>query len=146
MMLTKTYKNCLVFISILLISGCATTNSSTFKREDGAYRGIFFVKYDLPIFSGDMPKEYPYKTLGRVEGKCKQQSIADRMLFHEGVVVQMIKARQACIGNAKALGANGVINIIDHHDREYFYATGDAVRFERVPTKEEIDIYNSSVK
>ncbi|MFH1857004.1 MAG: lipoprotein [Candidatus Omnitrophota bacterium] len=136
-------KYILLFLAAVLLSGCATADPNRFGRADGAYRGVMFVKYDLPEFYGKVPAEYPYKSLGQVEGRCKKQSLAGVLLARKGLVVQMIEAQQECIAKAKALGANAILNMRFPSKRagKDCLTVGEAVVFEHVPTKKEVEEY-----
>jgi len=131
----------LMLLVVMLLSGCATTkvDPNAFTRRDWAWQGIGKVEYSIPEFNGPVPGEFPYKSLGMVEGKKDKSNF----LAQKGVVVEMREAEQNCIENAIELGANAILNMgwangkLDHDCT----TTGEAVVFDRVPTKEEVEVY-----
>lgn len=116
----------LFFCGIFFISGCAT---SGFARIKGRA-----LEYVVPVYQGQPPEEYGYRSLGPVEGHFKGEN---NILYSDSLVYVLSQAMEDMANNAKAMGANAVINIKGEADtglfkRAYHY-TGEAVIFDRLP-------------
>jgi len=105
-----------------MLAGCATASGSVkFQRY-----GIGNVKnFSVPVFSGTPPPEYPYASLGYVEGKPKQR-------FLRIAIDQMAQAVEDMAQRAEAMGANAVINVKGPKIGSLAYE-GEAVIFEKLP-------------
>ena len=119
----------LVLVAGLLAVGCATTNPQQFGRFKGRA-----LKFDVAIYQGLPPSQYPYRTLGHVEGHHDQTFMERAMGESAGYI--MSKALEALANNAKVMGANAVINV--RFTAHGFLASrvsyeGEAVIFEQFP-------------
>jgi hypothetical protein len=111
-----------VLICLTMLAGCATASGSVkFQRY-----GIGNVKnFSIPVFSGTPPPEYPYTSLGQVQGKPKHR-------IFRIAIDQWAQAVEDMAQQAKAMGANAVINIKGPKIGSGAYE-GEAVIFERLP-------------
>lgn len=113
----------------LLAVGCATTGPQQFGRYKGRA-----LKLDVAIYQGIPPEQYAYRTLGQVEGHHDETLIERAMGESSGYL--MSKALEDLANNAKAMGANAVINV--RMTVKGFLASkvnyeGEAVVFEQLP-------------
>jgi len=113
----------------LLVGGCATTNPQQFSRYKGRA-----LKLPVAIYQGIPPSQYPYRTLGPVEGH-HDKTFTDYAMGESSVYL-MSKALEALADHAKTMGANAVINV--RFATQGFLASrmsyeGEAVIFEQLP-------------
>ena len=108
-------------LSSALVAGCATTGFSRFKGRA--------LQLNVAIYQGTPPPEYPYESLGQVEG-----FYPNRFLDGTMVVAKLFTALEAMANNAKAMGANAVINtqLVQSNYKGFCYK-GEAVRFKKLP-------------
>lgn len=104
-----------------LMAGCATAGFSRFKGRA--------LQLDVAIYQGTPPAEHPYESLGPVEGFYPNN------LFNMKITVAKIfAALEDMANNAKAMGANAVINThLAQSNYKGFRYTGEAVLFETLP-------------
>jgi uncharacterized protein YbjQ (UPF0145 family) len=121
----------IVFIlGLAVMSGCATANPNQFERIKGRA-----LNYAVAIYQGQPTSEYPYRSLGSVTGYFKGES---NILYSDMVVYVMDKSLEDMANNAKAMGANAVINIKGNAEmglfKEIYHYTGEAVVFGTLPS------------
>ena len=113
-------------ILAILISGCATSGFTQIKGRA--------LHYAVPVYQGEPPQEFSYRSLGSVEGYFKGES---NLLYSDMFVYVMSQAMEDMAKNAKAKGANAIINIKGEAEKGFFnrayHYTGEAVIFDRPP-------------
>src|SRR3989338_5926172 len=102
--------------------GCATAGFARFKGRA--------LRLDVAIYQGTPPPEYPYKSLGPVEGFYPNNFFDMKLI----TVARIFAALEAMANNAKAMGANAVINtqLVQSNSKGFRYK-GEAVVFETLP-------------
>ena len=127
----KISKFLILVLGVAVMSGCATANPNQFERIKGRA-----LNYAVAIYQGQPPAEYSYHSLGPVTGYFKGES---NILYSDMVVYVMDKSLEDMANNAKAMGANAVINIKGKADiglfKEAYNYTGEAVVFDTLPSE-----------
>ena len=112
---------CAAILIGITVTGCATTGFGRFKGRA--------LQLDVAIYQGTPPPEYSYRSVGPVEG-----FYPNRFLDPKITVAKIFAALEALANNAKALGANAVINTrLAQSNFKGFRYTGEAVIFEALP-------------
>lgn len=106
-----------LFLIFFLLPGC----TQKLVKSKGWAR-----QFDLPIYKGMPPEEYPYQDLGYVKGEYKPE-----IFDSSGTIISL--AFNKIVEEAKRKGANAVINLKEHTERNVFYYDGQAVLFEVLP-------------
>jgi len=110
------------------MGGCAT-NPNQFERIKGRA-----LNYPVAIYQGQSPPEYSYRSLGPVTGYFKGES---NILYSDMIVYVMDKSLEDMANNAKAMGANAIINIKGNAEmglfKEIYHYSGEAVVFDTLP-------------
>jgi|GEM_PF-2889644 len=106
-----------------LIAMLVTTATTSFaERKFSQYKGRA-LKFGIPLYEGNPPEEYKYKSLGPVKGEYKST-------FTDSAASTMSKALENLATKAKDMGANAVIKIEPKSSWSAFTYEGEAVIFE----------------
>lgn len=116
-----------LWIGMTLLSGCAGFST----QSVGGSRSLA-----IPVFQGDPPAAYPYRKLGRVEGKYT----TDRGLKKSASTAYVIsQGLRDLAQKASNRGANAVIRVKreqgEGRQSHSFRFVGEAVIFERLPSE-----------
>ena len=121
-----------VTVGVLLVmgvlgSGCAGYSS---RSVGGSNSPV------IPVFQGEPPTAYPYRNLGRVEGKYTTDRGLKKTASQAYVVSQGLRDLAQ---KASDLGANAVIRVKrepgEGRQSHSFRFVGEAVVFERLPSE-----------
>ncbi|MGD0336936.1 MAG: hypothetical protein ABSB18_07580 [Candidatus Omnitrophota bacterium] len=112
------------YLFLFFLNGCAT-NSRFLDKTTGISENSSDAIHGVRLYGGKLPTYIRYQSLGEVEGYGESWE----------VVRQMFEARENAVLQARALGANALINVKVTNIKRRMVYLGEAVKVEEYPDK-----------